>query len=85
MTSFRKLSDALRRWLVGAIREGVASPPPAKPSITGYRQLMRLTAARSLVIDGVTIEQAAAAAGVEPEDLQHYLSPRRGGARGQHK
>ena len=81
MTSFRKLSDALRRWLIGAIREGVASPPPAKPPLSGYRQLMRLQAARSLVADGVAIAEAAVAAGVEPEDLRHFLSPRRGGKR----
>jgi len=73
----KKITEKFHRWLVGAIREGTAAPPPVKPPMTGHRQLMRLQAARSLVADGVTIEQAAAAAGVEPEDLRHYLSPRR--------
>ena len=74
-----RLIERIRAWLIAIIREGTAPSPPAKPPMTGHRQLMRLQAARSLVQDGENIVQAAAAAGVEPEDLRHYLSPRRGG------
>ncbi len=65
----------LRAWLVSAIREGVA-PVEQKEPMPGHVALMRLRAAASLVQDGENIVQASAAAGVEPEDLRHYLSPR---------
>lgn len=69
----------LRESLISAIAAGVraAQPPPTKPKMSGYRQLMRLTAARSLLGDGLTIEQAAVSVGVEPADLKAWLSPRR--------
>jgi hypothetical protein len=79
MTSFRKISDALRRWLIGAIKEAVA-PVERKKPLPGHVALMRLQAARSLLADGLAIEQAAAAVGVEPADLRHFLrvrAPRR--------
>jgi len=76
MTSFRKISDALRRWLIGAIKEAV-TPPAQPPAKSGYVLLMRFAAARSLLADDLSIEQAAVAVGVEPEDLRAWLSPRR--------
>jgi len=68
----------LRESLISAIAAGVraAQPAPAKPSITGYRQLMRFQAARSLLADGLTINQAAVAVSVEPADLKVWLLPR---------
>jgi len=65
----------LRAWLVATIREGVA-PPAKPPAKSGYVQLMKFAAARSLLADGLTIEQAAVAVGVEPADLRHFLHPR---------
>jgi len=76
MMSFRKISDGLRRWLVGVIKEAV-TPPVKPPPKSGHVQFMKFAAARSLLADGATVEQAAAAAGVEPEDLRHFISPRR--------
>jgi len=71
-----RLVKKIRDWLVAVIREAVAplAKPPAK---SGHAQLMRLIAARSLLADGLSIEQAAVAAGVEPQDLRAWLSPRR--------
>ncbi len=75
-----RVIEKIRAWLVAVIKEGTAPSPPAKPPMTGHRQLMRFQAARSLLADGLTIEQAAAAVGVEPADLRHFLrvrAPRR--------
>ena len=76
MTSFRKISDALRRWLIGAIKEAV-TPVEKKKPLPGHVALVRFQAARSLLADGLTIEQAAAAVGVEPADLKAWLARRR--------
>lgn len=73
----KNIIEKFRQWLVGAIREGVAPSPPAKPPLSGYRQLMRLQAARSLLADGVSIPDAARAVGIEPGDLRRWLARRR--------
>ncbi len=70
-----RVIEKIRAWLVAVIREGVAPVEKKKP-LPGHVALMRLRAAASLVQDGENIEAAAAAAGVEPEDLRHYLPPR---------
>ncbi len=70
-----RLVKKIRDWLVAVIREGTA-PIEKKKLLPGHVALMRMRAAASLVQDGESIVAAAAAAGVEPEDLRHYLSPR---------
>jgi hypothetical protein len=70
--------DKIRAWCVSVIKEGTAPSPSAKPpEKSGHVQLMKFAAARSLLGDGLTIEQAAVAVGVEPEDLRAWVSPRR--------
>ncbi len=66
----------LRAWLVGVIKEGV-TPPAKPPAKSGHVQFMKFAAARSLLADGLSIEAAAVAVGVEPADLKAWLSPRR--------
>jgi len=75
-----RLISRIRAWLVSLIREAV-TPIEKKKPLPGHVALMRLRAAASLVGDGETIARAAVAAGVEPEDLRHFLRPR-SGARG---
>ena len=69
--------DKIRAWCVSVIKEGTAPSPPAKPPMSGHVQIMKCAAARSLLGDGLTIEQAAVAVGVEPQDLRAWISPRR--------
>ncbi len=64
----------LRAWLVGVIKEGV-TPPAKPPAKSGHVQFMKFAAARSLLADGLSIEAAAVAVGVEPADLKAWLSP----------
>jgi hypothetical protein len=68
-----KLSDRLRGWLVGAIAEGTKTVEQ-KPPISGHVRLLRLRAARSLIEDGASLDQVAAATGVEPEELRRWLA-----------
>ncbi len=70
------LVKKIRDWLVAVIREAV-TPPAKPPAKSGHVQFMKFAAARSLLADGLSIEQAAVAAGVEPQDLRAWLSPRR--------
>jgi len=73
-----KFFARIRESLISAIAAGVraAQPPPAAKPVSGHILLMKIAAARSLLADGLTIEQAAVAVGVEPADLRHFLSPR---------
>jgi len=66
----------LRAWLVAVIKEAVTPPPAKPPAKSGHVQIMKIAAARSLLADGLTVEQAALAAGLEPADLRHFLHPR---------
>lgn len=75
MKRLKEISDALRRWLIGAIKEGTAQPP-AKPPLSGHVRLMRFKAASSLLDDGMSIAQAAAAAGVDCEEFRRWVTPR---------
>jgi hypothetical protein len=70
-----RVIEKIRAWLIGAIKEAVAplAKPPAK---SGHVQFMKFAAARSLLADGLSIEQAAVVVGVEPQDLRAWLSPR---------
>jgi hypothetical protein len=65
----------IRAWLVAIVREGT-KPMEKKKLMSGHSQLVRLQAARSLMRDGVSVNEAAVILGIEPQDLEYFLSPR---------